>query len=142
MPHPIQHRLILQIISLSGLTTIILRLLIYRMRVVTPHHENVKISTCLTSNIPAPLPRVCRSKPRASKTKCVTGPQVIDLALSVPDVVLIFAVACHAMWCMWGIVQSRDDVINNVTEPEFDYVGYSRFRLAAFRRTIAALGIV
>ncbi|KAJ4499049.1 kinase-like protein [Lentinula lateritia] len=63
-------------------------------------------------------------------------------AQSLENQVRYWTPACHAMWCMWGIVQSRDDVINNVTEPEFDYVGYSRFRLAAFRRTIAALGIV
>ncbi|KAJ3918181.1 kinase-like protein [Lentinula edodes] len=50
----------------------------------------------------------------------------IYLALSVPDILLTSALVCHAMWCMWGIVQSRDDVMNNVTEPEYDYVGYSR----------------
>ncbi|KAJ3843174.1 choline kinase, cytoplasm [Lentinula raphanica] len=50
--------------------------------------------------------------------------------------------ACHAMWCMWGIVQATDDVINNVTEPEFDYIGYSRFRMLAFRRSVATLGII
>jgi len=50
--------------------------------------------------------------------------------------------ACHAMWSIWGLVQARDDILGNVTDPEFDYIGYSRSRMAGFRRSIAALGIL
>ncbi|KAF8898412.1 kinase-like domain-containing protein [Infundibulicybe gibba] len=49
--------------------------------------------------------------------------------------------ASHAMWAIWGIVQAREDVEGNVEEPEFDYLSYSRCRMAAFRREIATLGL-
>ncbi|ESK98495.1 choline kinase [Moniliophthora roreri MCA 2997] len=45
----------------------------------------------------------------------------------------------HAMWAVWGIVQARDDLQNDVKEPEFDYIGYAKCRMASFRREIAAL---
>jgi choline kinase len=47
----------------------------------------------------------------------------------------------HGMWAIWGLVQAREDVEANVTEPEFDYISYSRCRMAAFRREIKALGL-
>ncbi|KAJ7225862.1 choline kinase, cytoplasm [Mycena pura] len=50
--------------------------------------------------------------------------------------------ASHAMWTIWGIVQAREDIENEVEDPEFDYIGYSRCRLAAFRRELDELGIV
>ncbi|KAJ3984295.1 choline kinase, cytoplasm [Lentinula detonsa] len=71
-----------------------------------------------------------------------SGDQLSQQVKSLEDQVRYWTPACHAMWCMWGIVQATDDVISDVTEPEFDYVGYSRFRMAAFRRCIAALGII
>ena len=48
--------------------------------------------------------------------------------------------ASHAMWAIWGIVQARDDLEANVTEPEFNYISHSIYRMAAFRREILALG--
>ncbi|KAH0590356.1 hypothetical protein H2248_000513 [Termitomyces sp. 'cryptogamus'] len=49
--------------------------------------------------------------------------------------------ASHAMWAIWGIVQAREDIESNNTEPEFDYIGYSVCRMTAFRKEIRALGI-
>ncbi|KAI0257094.1 choline kinase cytoplasm [Lactifluus subvellereus] len=47
----------------------------------------------------------------------------------------------HAMWAVWGLVQCREDVQARVAQPEFDYVGYARGRMAAFYRELAALGL-
>jgi len=55
--------------------------------------------------------------------------------------VRIWSPASHALWAIWGLVQAREDVVAEVTEPEFDYVGYANCRMAAFRREIQALGI-
>ena len=55
--------------------------------------------------------------------------------------VRVWSPASHAMWAIWGIVQARDDLKANVTEPEFDYIGYSICRMTSFRREILALGI-
>lgn len=55
--------------------------------------------------------------------------------------VLIWSAASHANWAIWGIVQAREDVEAAVTEPEFDYIGYAKGRMAAFRKDILALGI-
>ncbi|KAK7058312.1 hypothetical protein VNI00_001943 [Paramarasmius palmivorus] len=49
--------------------------------------------------------------------------------------------ASHAMWAVWGIVQAREDLRNDVKEPEFDYIGYAKCRMALFRKEIAALGL-
>ncbi|KAI0067752.1 kinase-like protein [Artomyces pyxidatus] len=49
--------------------------------------------------------------------------------------------ASHAMWAVWGIVQAREDVEANVTQPEFDYIAYARYRMAAFYNEIEALGL-
>lgn len=49
--------------------------------------------------------------------------------------------ASHAMWAIWGIVQSREDIVGNVKNPEFDYIGYSIHRMTAFRRELQALGL-
>ena len=55
--------------------------------------------------------------------------------------VRVWSPASHAVWAIWGIVQARDDLRANATESEFDYIGYSICRMAAFRREILALGI-
>jgi choline kinase len=47
----------------------------------------------------------------------------------------------HAMWAMWGMVQSRQDVQACVAQPKFDYVSYARGRMATFYRELAVLGL-
>jgi len=65
-----------------------------------------------------------------------------ELQLSkLEEQVRIWSPASHAMWAVWGIVQARDDLQANVPEPEFNYIGYSICRMAAFHREILALGI-
>jgi choline kinase len=44
------------------------------------------------------------------------------------------------MWALWGIVQARVDVLANIAEPEFDYIGCARCRMASFYRELAVLG--
>ncbi|RXW19993.1 hypothetical protein EST38_g5874 [Candolleomyces aberdarensis] len=56
--------------------------------------------------------------------------------------VRVWSPASHAMAAMWGVVQARDVLENNVAEPEFDYVGYATGRLQAFRREILDLGVI
>ena len=66
-----------------------------------------------------------------------------ELQLSkLEEQVRIWSPASHAMWAIWGMVQARDDLDANVTEPEFNYIGYSICRMAAFRREIQAFGIL
>jgi len=36
------------------------------------------------------------------------------------------------MWALWGLVQAREDVLANIAEPEFDYIGCARCRMAQF----------
>ncbi|KAH9487096.1 Putative choline kinase [Psilocybe cubensis] len=55
--------------------------------------------------------------------------------------VLIWAAASHAGWAIWGIVQAREDIEAAVAEPEFDYIGYAKGRMAAFRADLRQLGI-
>lgn len=45
------------------------------------------------------------------------------------------------MWAVWGIVQAEEDLRNNVTEPEFDYLGYAICRMGSFRKELQDLGI-
>ncbi|KAF9459434.1 choline kinase, cytoplasm [Collybia nuda] len=47
----------------------------------------------------------------------------------------------HGMWAIWGLVQAREDVEAGTLEPEFDYISYSRCRMAAFRQEIRSLGL-
>ncbi|KAA1468532.1 kinase-like protein [Dentipellis sp. KUC8613] len=47
--------------------------------------------------------------------------------------------ASHAMWAVWGIVQAREDAEASNPEPEFDYFGYARSRMAGFYREVGAL---
>ena len=66
-----------------------------------------------------------------------------ELQLSkLEEQVRIWSPASHAMWAIWGMVQARDDLNANVTEPEFNYISYSICRMVAFRREIQALGIL
>jgi choline kinase len=46
----------------------------------------------------------------------------------------------HAMWALWGLVQAREDILAHVANPDFDYIGYSRCRMAAFYRELATIG--
>lgn len=57
------------------------------------------------------------------------------------DQVRVWSPASHAMWAIWGLVQAREDLEANGGEVEFDYVAYSRCRMAGFRREIRALGL-
>jgi choline kinase len=45
------------------------------------------------------------------------------------------------MWAVWGIVQAREDVENDVEQPEFDYILYAQCRMELFRQAVARLGI-
>ncbi|KZT23743.1 choline kinase cytoplasm [Neolentinus lepideus HHB14362 ss-1] len=47
--------------------------------------------------------------------------------------------ASHAMWAVWGVVQAREDLENNESEVEFDYIGYARCRMARFRSEVQVL---
>jgi choline kinase len=60
--------------------------------------------------------------------------------VALENAVCAWAPASHAMWALWGLVQAREDVLADVTQPEFDYVGYARGRMAAFFRELAVLG--
>lgn len=55
--------------------------------------------------------------------------------------VLIFGAASHGGWAIWSIVQAREDVEAGVTGPDFDYVGYAKDRMAAFRRDLQSIGL-
>lgn len=44
------------------------------------------------------------------------------------------------MWALWGLVQAREDILAHVANPDFDYIGYSRCRMAAFYRELATIG--
>ena len=49
--------------------------------------------------------------------------------------------ASHAMWAVWGVVQAREMVEGQDSEPEFDYLGYAACRMEGFRREIRVLGL-
>ena len=55
--------------------------------------------------------------------------------------VCFWSPASHAMWGIWGVVQARENIEENIQQPEFDYIGYAIGRLSAFRNEIRALGI-
>jgi len=50
--------------------------------------------------------------------------------------VLVWSAASHAGWAIWGVVQAREDVEAGTTAPEFDYIGYAKGRMAAFRQDL------
>jgi len=65
-----------------------------------------------------------------------------ELALAaLENAVRAWSPSSHAMWAMWAVVQAREDVQAHVAQPEFDYVGYARGRMAAFYRELAALSV-
>lgn len=66
-------------------------------------------------------------------------PELERLVLDLDQQVRDWSPASHAMWAIWGIVQAREDIEGNITDPEFDYIGYARGRLAAFRNEIQNL---
>ncbi|KAF7339758.1 Choline kinase [Mycena sanguinolenta] len=68
----------------------------------------------------------------------------LELLGLIPDLekqVRAWSPASHACWAIWGIVQARDDLENDVQEPEFDYIAYALCRMAAFRRELKQLGL-
>jgi len=54
--------------------------------------------------------------------------------------VRVWMPAALAQWTIWGIVQSRDDVLAGGVG-EFDYLNYSRQKVKAFRAALKELGI-
>ncbi|KAK7468644.1 hypothetical protein VKT23_003148 [Stygiomarasmius scandens] len=76
----------------------------------------------------------------SNATPC-TPSELDTLVQNLEEQVRYWSPASHAMWAIWGIVQARDDVESEVQEPEFDYIGYARCRMAGFRRSLQALGI-
>jgi len=62
-------------------------------------------------------------------------------AAALEGAVRAWSPSSHAMWAVWALVQAREDVQAHVTQPEFDYVGYARGRMAAFYRELAALSM-
>ncbi|KAF9535501.1 protein kinase subdomain-containing protein PKL/CAK/ChoK [Crepidotus variabilis] len=55
--------------------------------------------------------------------------------------VKIWGAASHAGWAIWGIIQAREDLEAELEQPEFDYIGYARGRMAAFRKALQDLDI-
>jgi len=55
--------------------------------------------------------------------------------------VRIWSPASHAMWAIWGIIQAREYIEGDL-ELEFDYIGYSLGRMAAFRTAIRVLRVL
>jgi len=45
----------------------------------------------------------------------------------------------HAMWALWGLVQAREILEGQDSEPEFDYIAYAQCRMDSFRREFQAL---
>jgi choline kinase len=64
-----------------------------------------------------------------------------DMITELDRDVLNFGAASHGGWAIWSIVQAREDVEAGVTEPEFDYVGYAKVRMAAFRKDLQSIGL-
>lgn len=52
--------------------------------------------------------------------------------------VQLWSIASHAGWAIWGIVQAREDLENQIAEPEFDYIGYAKGRLTSFHKELKA----
>jgi len=55
--------------------------------------------------------------------------------------VVFWGAASHAGWAIWGIVQAREDVEAGTIQPEFDYIGYAKGRMAAFRQDLQRPGL-
>ncbi|KAJ6627276.1 choline kinase, cytoplasm [Mycena sp. CBHHK59/15] len=67
--------------------------------------------------------------------------ELIGLMPDLDKQVKAWSPASHSMWAVWGLVQAREDVEGEVEEPEFDYIGYAKCRMAAFRRELKGLGL-
>lgn len=65
-----------------------------------------------------------------------------QLVASLDYQVRVWSPASHAVWAIWGIIQASDDIENGATEPEFDYIGYAKGRMASFRQEILDLGVI
>ncbi|KAL0578026.1 hypothetical protein V5O48_003976 [Marasmius crinis-equi] len=48
----------------------------------------------------------------------------------------------HAWWTVWGIVQAKDDLLNDEKQAEFDYIGYAKCRMSLFREELRVLGVI
>lgn len=91
--------------------------------------------------------RATAVKPHARASVEEHAPVFSDLSPAVRERKLValekavsaWSPASHAMWALWGLVQAREAVLENVAQPEFDYVGYARCRMAAFYRDLAVL---
>jgi choline kinase len=55
--------------------------------------------------------------------------------------VLVWSAASHAGWAIWGVVQAREDVEAGTTALDFDYIGYAKGRMAAFRQDLQRFGL-
>ncbi|KAJ3514609.1 hypothetical protein NLJ89_g2278 [Agrocybe chaxingu] len=64
-----------------------------------------------------------------------------QLITELDEDVRIWSAASHASWAIWGIIQAREDLEGDVAEPEFDYIGYAKGRMAAFRKDLQSFGI-
>lgn len=86
--------------------------------------------------------------PHTSASASTSAPAFADLSpaarecelVALENAVSAWRPASHAMWALWGLVQAREDVLANIAEPEFDYIGYARCRMASFYRELAILG--
>ncbi|KAH9982943.1 kinase-like protein [Lactifluus volemus] len=99
-----------------------------------------------------PSPTERRTFLAAYLENCPTPPDApafLDLApstrerelVALEDAVRAWSPSSHAMWALWGLIQAREDVEAGAAQLDFDYVGYSRCRMAAFYRELAALGL-
>jgi len=75
--------------------------------------------------------------PADSKSSNVSPIQLDQLE----EEVRVWTPAALAQWTIWGIVQARDDVVAGGVG-EFDYLNYSRGRVAAFREELRKLGVI
>ena len=71
----------------------------------------------------------------------ITEVEIRPLLQPLDEQVRFWTPASHAFWAIWGIVQGRDDLETGNEEPEFDYLNYSKCRMALFREEIDRLGI-
>lgn len=116
----------------------------------TAQDEPVKKPQTDQSDVTPPAPPRPASEKRESKTEDVR-------VLRLEDEVRVWTAASHAMWAVWAIVQSRDDVearikrweqidkgetqSEDAIEIEFDYLRYALCRIELFRRELVNLGV-
>ena len=84
----------------------------------------------------------CNHLGRGAEDPVFDASELDQIVAALDYQVRVWSPASHAMWAIWGIVQARDDLENNVAEPEFDYITYSIGRMESFRREILALGVI